>query len=335
MARLPCDRFVPSADAAATWERWIEHISPIFAPSARPETSLASPIAMRSYNLGSILVGDLSAPAQNLGRSPRMIAQQGVDHLLIQICRSGTGRIDTGRTTVEIGEADCAIYDLAQPVAIAASSITATTIVVPRGLLAGRDRSVAALHGTVLRTRDSPAAKLFASYLCELVSVADRLDAKDVPGVAAAAAKLCRAAIPDPPADPHLAERRVSTEIRAFIQSRLASPDLGAEMICARFGLSRATLYRQLATEGGIHAYIRNRRLARAMQLLTCAPDGARPRVSAVAYRSGFADERTFSRAFKRHYGVSPRSVADEGLAGWRGGGGTTTLDTWIRQLDA
>ena len=31
----------------------------------------------------------------------------------------------------------------------------------------------------------------------------------------------------------------------------------------------------------------------------------------------------------------SPRSVADEGLAGWRGGGGTTTLDTWIRQLDA
>ncbi len=73
---------------------------------------------MRSYNLGSILVREVSAPAQMLERSGRMAARQGVDHVLIQLYhRRGTGVVRTDRAEAEIGPSDFVIYDLAQPVA--------------------------------------------------------------------------------------------------------------------------------------------------------------------------------------------------------------------------
>lgn len=57
-------------------------------------------------------------------------------------------------------------------------------------------------------------------------------------------------------------------------------------------------------------SYIRNRRLARAMRMLSGAePAGPRRRISAIGYACGFATEKMFSRAFRRRYGMNPRDV--------------------------
>lgn len=54
--------------------------------------------------------------------------------------------------------------------------------------------------------------------------------------------------------------------------------------------------------------YIRNRRLARAMRMLSGVAEGP-PRVSGVAYACSYESLKGFSKAFHTLYGVNPRDV--------------------------
>ncbi|QRE75251.1 helix-turn-helix domain-containing protein [Methylobacterium aquaticum] len=333
MSGIPVDRFAPDLDPAAAWKAWTEHLAPIFDVRPVPETHAGPEIGMRSYNLGSILVGEVSAPAQMLERSGRMAARQGVDHVLIQLYRRGTGVVRTDRAEVEIGPSDFVIYDLAQPVAITSSAVTATNILVPRVVLGDRAAHIDSLHGSVFGTASDRVAQIFGSYLSEVVAHCGDLTIQRAAGLAQAAASLCATALPNPSGDAAVTERRIGLAVRTFIQDNLGSPDLGPEMICARFGLSRATLYRQFAADDGVQSYIRHCRLAQAMRLLTAPPDGGRPRISSVAYATGFSDERSFSRAFKRRYGCLPRDVAVRRVVEPLRSGAGHQLGEWVQRL--
>ncbi|MBX9932979.1 MAG: helix-turn-helix domain-containing protein [Methylobacterium sp.] len=78
--------------------------------------------------------------------------------------------------------------------------------------------------------------------------------------------------------------------------------------------MSRATLFRLFEADGGVAAYIRERRLLLAIRLLTEGGGAGRPRVSAVAYASGLSDEKTFSPAFKGRFDMLQRD-AESGAA--------------------
>ncbi|MFH6781995.1 helix-turn-helix domain-containing protein [Methylobacterium sp. MA0201] len=333
MPDIPVDRFVPDPDPVASWKSWTEHLAPVFEAYPVPETHAGPSVGMRSYNLGSVLVGEVSAPAQRLERSARMVERQGVDHVLIQLYRSGTSTIRTDRSETRINPSDFVLYDLAQPVTISSSAVAATNILVPRGLLGARAGLVDSLHGHRFSVADDRVTQLFAAYLGDVVASCEDLTAQQAPGVAQAAASLCAAALPSPAGDVATTKRRTSLAIRAFIQDNLGVPELGPEMICARFGLSRATLYRQFAADDGVQSYIRNRRLAQAMRMLTDPAADGRPRISSVAYATGFWDEKTFSRAFRRRFGYLPRDAAAEQGAGPGQSRTSLLLGEWIQQL--
>lgn len=333
MSGIPVEHFAPDPDPAAAWTSWTEHLAPIFDVRAVPETQAGPEIGMRSYNLGSILVGEVSAPAQRLERSGRTAALQGIDHVLIQFYRRGTSVVRTERAEAEIGPSDFVIYDLAQPVSVSASAVDATNILVPRAVLGHRSGHIDGLHGSVFSTARDRVAQIFASYLCEVVAGCGDLTAEHAAGIAKAAASLCATALPNPSGDAAVVERRISLAVRTFIQDNLDAKDLGPEMICAQFGLSRATLYRQFAADDGVQNYVRNCRLAQAMRLLTAPPTGARPRISSVAYATGFSDERSFSRAFKRRFGCLPRDVAIRRAVEPLQSGTDRQLGEWIQQL--
>ncbi len=334
MTSVAADRFTPPVDPVAAWRAWAEHLTPVFDATALTGTQIDGTVSMCSYNLGNVLVGEMSAPAQKLERSARKAAQQGIDHVLIQLYRRGTSRLRTRHREVEVRPSDFVVYDLAQPVETDSPPVSVTSILLPRARLAPRAGAVEALHGSVFSAAQDPVARLLSSYLCETVGLMEKIDAAHLPGIAEAASKLCSTALPGTPTEGEAAERRTSLEIRAFILNHLGSPNLGAETICARFGLSRATLYRQFAADEGVQNYIRERRLARAMRLLTRNDGGPRPRVSSVAYATGFSNEKTFSRAFKQRFGFLPREASAEPLIWPDQSKGGSTLGTWIRQLD-
>lgn len=85
--------------------------------------------------------------------------------------------------------------------------------------------------------------------------------------------------------------------------------------LCAAFGASRATIYRDFAADGGVERFIVRRRLDRAFrELASCPPD--RGRVRRVAERWGFACPYHFSRAFRRQFDLWPSEVFEAEGAG-------------------
>ena len=102
-----------------------------------------------------------------------------------------------------------------------------------------------------------------------------------------------------------------SVTVKAQVERRLApvlhKGDFTAETIAADLGFSRQTLYRKLQDEGtSFGAVVEGLRKTLALEYLR----GGKTSVNETAYLLGYADPASFSRAFKRWTGVSPRDVA-------------------------
>ena len=305
---IACLRFEAPDDPDALGRAWQDHLAPIFAVSFRPETDLTAPIAMRSYNLGDLLVGDVIAPAHTLVRSREMIAQQGVDHILLQFYRRGQSVVETGRRAASVSEVQCIVFDLAQPVRIVADAVDATNVVIPRTLLEKQGCHPDALHGRPLDHDGDPSGRLVHNFVANVAAGGDLLDRREALSAAAAIIQLCASWLRGQEDGRPTEHQDVRIRIRRLIEAELGNPNLTPALIASRLGLSRSTLYRLFAPNG-IVAYIRDRRLMAAMRMLV-RDDGVRSlRISQVAYAVGFSDERTFRRAFKRRFGFIPSDV--------------------------
>src|SRR6266702_1898084 len=92
-------------------------------------------------------------------------------------------------------------------------------------------------------------------------------------------------------------------DARRYIDANLGQMELTPESVLAASQLSRPTLYRLFEPEGGLAAYIRNRRLHEAAYELHRYPNKA---IVEIAYGVGFNSASDFSRAFRRAYDMSP-----------------------------
>jgi AraC-like DNA-binding protein len=96
----------------------------------------------------------------------------------------------------------------------------------------------------------------------------------------------------------------------AYIDRRLADPNLSVDRIAKALGCSRATLYRVFDGQGlGVAEYIRDRRLDRAHFLIEQAAPGVS--IAEIALKCGIYDTANFSRAFRRRFGLSPTALRD------------------------
>ncbi|QUD88636.1 helix-turn-helix domain-containing protein [Phenylobacterium montanum] len=90
---------------------------------------------------------------------------------------------------------------------------------------------------------------------------------------------------------------------------RLDDPDLTPGQVACAAGVPVRTLHRLFQASGGtFRGWLRDRRLERCrIELLNGAP--ARDTVTTIAFRWGFNDLTSFSRAFRTRYGISPRQM--------------------------
>jgi AraC-like DNA-binding protein len=100
---------------------------------------------------------------------------------------------------------------------------------------------------------------------------------------------------------------------RQIVARNLAAPDLGPAKLGRELGMSRSKLYRLFEPVGGVAAFIQKERLRKAMELLNAGSE-QRP-ICVIATEVGFPDHSTFSRAFRREFGVSPRDVRESAIA--------------------
>lgn len=261
-------------------------------------------------SLTDIFLSRAVAAASRFERSRKTIARSGTDDIVVVAYLSGCFTVETGgrQETVEANE--IAFFDLSQPFCIQAEQVDNVSLLISRRRLAELGSPLQDIHGFVLRQGALKA--LLLSHMCALAEQAPRIHSADSPAIADATIRLVNACLH--PATRHMpvmagqAGLASLVEIKAFIENALGHAALGPGLLLAEFNLSRATLYRLFEPLGGVAAYILDRRLRRAVQVLT-APHTDKPRIKQLALELGFAHPSAFTRAFKKKFGMPPHEV--------------------------
>lgn len=107
-------------------------------------------------------------------------------------------------------------------------------------------------------------------------------------------------------------------QVTSIIDARMAEPGLNPAMIADQMGMSRRSLYALLGDEGGVASMLRERRLARARDLLLS--DSLRTlQIVDVGRTVGLPTPAHFTRLFKSAHGVSPTEYRLNAQGPWIG----------------
>ena len=96
-----------------------------------------------------------------------------------------------------------------------------------------------------------------------------------------------------------------------FVTANLGDPGLSVAAVCRRFAISPRFLHRLF--EGQDHTFaetVRMMRLEKSARLL--ADPLSRSTITGIALRHGFTDSASFSRAFRRNFGIAPREMREQ-----------------------
>jgi AraC-like DNA-binding protein len=286
-------------------------VEPVFRCTLPPGTA---PAAFRcdvaAWHLGTLMIGRFAATALNFERDAMIAATSGMDHLLVQLYIAGdfTGFADD--RPMRVGPDDICLFDMAGTLRTEASDFSNISMMVPRAYFAAAFRDVGALNGLVLRA-DAAQASLVADYLRALVMRLPQLGATEAEAAARAVITLLVTILqlqaPGTESVAHDRPPSLLLGITRHIGERLADPGLTTADLARHFNVSRATLYRLFEPLGGVSDYIRRRRLTgAAIELTGTAGSG---KLADLAFRWGFDSEGSFSRAFKRRFGLTPASA--------------------------
>ena len=291
---------VPAAEAFAYWR---EIICATFVQLS------AAPVATGTFTgridhvpVGRLGLSTVASAGQIVRRTPSLIARSRDEYLLASIQLQGRGRVEQDGRIAELGVGDMAFYDTTRPYTLHFDeSFRQLVVQVPKQDLPVRDTRTLTAR-PVGRGGPGQVVPVFFNSLADAAKAGPHASAPLLPhalGLLSAAASF--AARDEPGPDP--ARALVRERALAFIRRNLADPRLDADLVAGACRVSRRTLYRIFAPEGGVAAQVRRARLERARAMLLAHPD--RP-VGAIATRCGFDSESGFHRAFRGEFGLTP-----------------------------
>ncbi len=132
--------------------------------------------------------------------------------------------------------------------------------------------------------------------------------ADDLTASFAAAVAAATAGDGQPVVGPGEARGVTRAAVLTYVERHLGDRDLSVVRVSRRFAISPRTLHNLFAAGESFAATVRRLRLERCAARLSDPAD--RATITAVAAAYGFEDPTSFSRAFRRHFGVQPRDVA-------------------------
>lgn len=331
----------PPLDGRAAFEAYCEAVEPVFGcaqPAGEDPEHFQCDVA--AWHLGTLMIGRFAATALSFERSEMIAAASGMDHILVQLYVTGgfVGRADHYPMRVEPG--DLCLFDMSGTLRTDARAFGNISMMVPRAYFAAAFSDVGALNGYVLRGGE-PRTSLVADYLRALVQRLPRLGKAEAEAAARAVVTLLVTILQQPSqlTDRPALERPASLllAITRYVGEHLDDRALSAAALVGRFALSRATLYRLFEPLGGVSDYIRRRRLIGAAIEITGTAGGGK--IADIAYRWGFESEGSFSRAFKRRFGLTPAAARELNARNWSAESADETsrpeqiFSRWLRTL--
>lgn len=325
-------RFDEIDDERDRVEAWTQAVSTVARPTLHPDVPVPRFARFHSWRIGGLILNEVVAPAQVFERTPYQIASQGVDHLVLSLHTSGRSSLldMEGERPVPLGS--IRISDMSQQYQLRSFGMRGLNVFIPRRYVDRRLGDVSGFHQLVIGSREKPLVKLLADQVRNTHACIEQIDELQEKHLADGIISAVNAVLGSLDRVSRETPKILSIEIRRFIEANLARNDLDVEVLRTEFGVSRTPIYEIFEEEGGVMTYVRNRRLAWAMRMLSGLEGGPRKRVSEVAYSCGYDTLKAFSKAFKSKYGIVPRDVGATHGHRVRGETGTT-LQTWIQAL--
>lgn len=299
-------------------------------------------------HMGPAVLAEARSTAVQYDRTPAHLSRGTIDHLQISLYLRGGCRIEHRGASATASAGDIVCHDLAQPGrtrvvgAADGDSSHMLAMVVPRALLAPLLGHADGAHAAIIRG-GTGYGRLLTEQFRTLQRQAGTMTMADSEIAVRSMAALFAGAIGGaavaeaPPA--RLTRHTMSRAIRRHIADHLDAPDLTAEALCRRFGVSRAALYRLFEPDGGLVRFVQQQRLHRAFVMLTSSAY-RHWRISDIGGRCGYSSDATFIRAFQKLFGTTPGEVrASAERGGWpvRHAGGAGPDHSWravMRWLD-
>jgi AraC-like DNA-binding protein len=269
------------------------------------------------YAVGDFVFTDSVTDAMSLERSVARVStdvrRDYVFHIFVQ------GEVDAGKGMQKKRSAPntvqgIIVFDMDQPFRIERTECHVLTMFVPRAAVEATFPDADSIHGRIVE-HGAPLTQLVTNHALAL--------SRDLPGMTAAqavremdaGAQLLLAAFRKQArltGDARAAvQAAVMSQVRRYVEANLNQPELSPSSVVDALQLKRATIYRWFEHEGGLGAYIRNRRLREAADELVRFPH---LQVIDIAYGLGFNSASDFTRAFRRAYGMSPQDARARAL---------------------
>lgn len=273
---------------------------------------------MEGYHLGGVVFAQCTGVPQRFERKlAHIVADTSDTAMAVLDLDANDWRADYDGRAASSAMGAIRLVDMGRPFDLTARGPYRTlNLVVPRAQL---DAQAAALdfHGRVI-SEDSPTGRMLASHLKTLWATIEAITPTDAAMAAKATAALLSGVIlacGEPMgADPRPLEKVLLIAGQQFVEQHLDDPDLSPERVREHLGVSRSQLYKVFEPAGGVSAFIQQRRLDQAFDVIL--QDRAEHLTLAeVGYRHGFRSDAHFSRAFRARFGVTPGRLRKVGEA--------------------
>jgi AraC family transcriptional regulator, positive regulator of tynA and feaB len=315
------DAVAPDHSTGTTWSSdglaeddqfpsWAEISCVAFCPVTVTRTSdgpFRSAVAGRA--VGPLGVSRIRSQAQSVARTGTQVARDAGNTFFLNMpLTQGSSAGQDGRTAV-LGPGDFTIVDSARPFALDFTrDFTQISLALPHEMIASR--LIEPETATALRVDGSQGVGAVAGAAVRAAAEAGPLDRGAAHALADHLAGLVALAIGGV-APPGLSGNRTLLAQAAFdeIERSLADPQLSPTHVAHRLSISSRYLHSLFAERGTTFGrWLLHRRLQRCRAQLT-DPAHRHRTVADVAFANGFTDPSYFTRAFRTHYGMTPRQL--------------------------
>jgi AraC-like DNA-binding protein len=303
---------LPISQQLETWCGWY---GSIFDTESRQSTDAGFPAENVTWKLDGFAVSRASTPAISVVRTKTLIRRNPVDHWAVTLGTHSETNLKARDVSLNVPAKIPFVLSLGEEMHNERRQDDRVQFYLARDSFQGIAALLDAARGTALNT---PQGRLLAEYMLLLERNLPNLTLEDVPRLTNAVQAMLGACLA-PSADRVAnAGRQIDVtlleRVRQAVRRHLRSPSLGPDKLCREAATSRSQLYRLLEGEGGVAHYIQRRRLSESFAIL-CDTSNNFP-ISLIAETLCFADASSFSRAFRREFGMRPSDVRAAALAG-------------------
>ena len=306
---------LPSRDRIPIWNEvvWRNYV-PLQIKIA-PHDDFAGQVALTQ--LGAVRVVTSGSRAQCITRTPKLIAQDSEEYLMLGLQLKGPAIIEQHARQAQLQSGDFVFWDTRQPYTINFPSDWEMAVFqFPRSAFTFSPKSIDAF--TALTFHGQKGVTQIASRL--LMGIADEARYQtfqhDTPllehtlGILDFCINHKLTACELPPNYNEVLLRRINS----YIGVNLHNPQLSAAKIAQAHGLSLSQLYRVFQSQRStVGEHIRQRRLDRIKYELV-NPASRHLTIAAVARKWGFLDTPHFNRVFKAQYKITPQQIQHQAM---------------------